>query len=604
MCDWLYIHTRAYVNGGMGDESAYLEPHDVTVVRGTGGFGFNIKGTTQEGGKHMAINGRLYAPLQYVSLIDENGAAWDAGLRVWDRILAVNGHDVEGASHKQVVDHVLSGGGTLRLRVVSVRPEEADRLQRIEDALDTQAASKGSKRYRVAVQGHYTVDQLSSKAYTVFNIYLDGDYVTSRRYSEFVTLHKRLKNRFRWFSFPPLPGKKLNGLLGGAVNRSGLEAREEGLREYLGPTMETEEIFNFEATREFLRPSAVKPPGIKSAAAAAAAGGGGGSKANSAAATPPRSVGPPVASASRDLMKAANQLPSARPPPTAGRVARPAAPKIPVLAVRVTMPNHQTLAFDVPETEATVGGAQEKLLTLLQLTPAAKNVFQLFEAVDMAGVPVPKPSPGDVGLFERPVDPATDLSDVKGRLVLRRWLFTKSQEALLQEDASFVKVLAEQVELDIKTGRLVVQDSRKAAFEELAQSGDRLKYIKTARKLRAYNRVRFPKCTSNFPAEDTDVVVTVDSGMVIIQELDEDGDPSTEEDAVTSFGLDIITRVARKGTTIGFQYSADDGSTENVKFSTPHAAFLEACLRRIKQEAIWAASPGKGLGNWFQSEAI
>lgn len=120
-------------------EAAIGEPHNVEIVRGPQGFGFNIKGTTQEGGTHLAINGRLYAPLQYVSLIDERGAAWEGGLRVWDRILAVNGRDVEGASHKQVVEHVLRGGASLNLTVVSVSAEEADRLQRIEDAMDAQA---------------------------------------------------------------------------------------------------------------------------------------------------------------------------------------------------------------------------------------------------------------------------------------------------------------------------------------------------------------------------------------------------------------------------------------------------------------------------------
>jgi len=123
----------------MAETGAVSAPHDVLIVRGPQGFGFNIKGTTQEGGTHLAINGRLYAPLQYVSLTDEHGAAWEGGLRVWDRILAVNGTDVEGASHKQVVEQVLRGGGNLNLTVVSVGAEEAERLQRIEDAMDAQA---------------------------------------------------------------------------------------------------------------------------------------------------------------------------------------------------------------------------------------------------------------------------------------------------------------------------------------------------------------------------------------------------------------------------------------------------------------------------------
>ena len=57
----------------------------------------------------------------------------------------------------------------------------------------------------------------AGKGHTVFNIYVDGVYTTSRRYSEFVALHKKLKARFRWFEFPPLPGKKINGIRGGLL---------------------------------------------------------------------------------------------------------------------------------------------------------------------------------------------------------------------------------------------------------------------------------------------------------------------------------------------------------------------------------------------------
>jgi hypothetical protein len=40
------------------------------IDKGNGGFGFNIKGTTQVGGTLQSINGHLYPPLQYVSVVD------------------------------------------------------------------------------------------------------------------------------------------------------------------------------------------------------------------------------------------------------------------------------------------------------------------------------------------------------------------------------------------------------------------------------------------------------------------------------------------------------------------------------------------------------
>lgn len=64
-------------------------PHPVTVVKLSTGFGFNVKGQVSEGGQLRSINGELFAPLQHVSAVLKNGAAERAGLLRGDRILEV-----------------------------------------------------------------------------------------------------------------------------------------------------------------------------------------------------------------------------------------------------------------------------------------------------------------------------------------------------------------------------------------------------------------------------------------------------------------------------------------------------------------------------------
>jgi len=71
----------------------------------------------------------LSPPLQHVSAVLDGGAAMTAGVFKGDRILAVNGVDVEGATHKQVVDLIKSCGDSLTLTVISVSREEAERLE-------------------------------------------------------------------------------------------------------------------------------------------------------------------------------------------------------------------------------------------------------------------------------------------------------------------------------------------------------------------------------------------------------------------------------------------------------------------------------------------
>ena len=113
-------------------------PRSIIVRKSSNGFGFNVRGQVFEGGQVKAIHGTLYGPLQHVSAVSSRGAAEKAGLCVGDKILEVyvtnicifhfqrekreiifilfrNGIDVEGASHKQVVDLIKHSGDELHL---------------------------------------------------------------------------------------------------------------------------------------------------------------------------------------------------------------------------------------------------------------------------------------------------------------------------------------------------------------------------------------------------------------------------------------------------------------------------------------------------------
>lgn len=62
---------------------------NITIIKSTDGFGFNVRGQVVEGGQVKAINGRLYAPLQNVTAITKQSSAEKAGLCIGDKILQV-----------------------------------------------------------------------------------------------------------------------------------------------------------------------------------------------------------------------------------------------------------------------------------------------------------------------------------------------------------------------------------------------------------------------------------------------------------------------------------------------------------------------------------
>lgn len=71
------------------NETWNMGPRVVTIVKTETGFGFNVRGQVSEGGPLKSISGELYAPLQHVSAVLEDGAADRAGVKKGDRILEV-----------------------------------------------------------------------------------------------------------------------------------------------------------------------------------------------------------------------------------------------------------------------------------------------------------------------------------------------------------------------------------------------------------------------------------------------------------------------------------------------------------------------------------
>jgi len=222
-------------------------PRIVTITKSETGFGFNVRGQVSEGGVLKSINGVLYAPLQHVSAVLEGGAAQRAGIRKGDRILEVNNVNVEGSTHKQVVDLIKSGGDTLLLTVISVPEQVADRLEPSDDSSGPSYIDYTERRsLPISIPDYQAVCQNGEK-FVVYNIYMAGRHLCSRRYSEFATLHSRLKREFPDFTFPKIPGKKLFQL-----TEQQLDTRRRGLEQYLEKGCAVRVIGECDIMQEFL----------------------------------------------------------------------------------------------------------------------------------------------------------------------------------------------------------------------------------------------------------------------------------------------------------------------------------------------------------------
>lgn len=255
-------------------------PRKIFIQKSETGFGFNVRGQVSEGGPLKLYNGEFYAPLQQVSAVLAGGAAEKAGLFRGDRILEVNGVNVDGATHKQVVDLIKSGGDYLTLTVIALPSDEITRMHTSLDNLNASAhsddSSCNSNDYTTTtpatngstptarVNTQLTVPDFaeltqahSGDKYVVFNIYMGGAPLCSRRYKEFSVLHSLLKREFPDFNFPSFPSKWPF-----KMSEQQLEQRRRGLENYLDKISSVKVIYETQIVKDFLLLSGNQPSSL------------------------------------------------------------------------------------------------------------------------------------------------------------------------------------------------------------------------------------------------------------------------------------------------------------------------------------------------------
>ncbi|KAJ8354823.1 hypothetical protein SKAU_G00223900 [Synaphobranchus kaupii] len=236
--------------GGQTATTVTSGPRLVRIVKSDSGYGFNVRGQVSEGGQLRSINGELYAPLQHVSAVLPGGAADRAGISKGDRILEVNGVNVEGATHKQVVDLIRAGERELVLAVLSVPQPEADSLDPGDDGSAQSCYDYSDKQaVPISVPTYKHVEQNAEK-FVVYNVYMAGRQLCSKRYREFAILNQNLKREFANFTFPKIPGKWPFSL-----SEQQLDARRRGLEEYLEKVCSVRVIGESDIMQEFLSES-------------------------------------------------------------------------------------------------------------------------------------------------------------------------------------------------------------------------------------------------------------------------------------------------------------------------------------------------------------
>lgn len=95
----------------MPSKSQCLRPRLCTLEKGDNGYGFHLHGEKGKTG-------------QFIRLVEPDSPAETSGLCAGDRLVFVNGEDVENESHQQVVSRIRATVGQLELVVVDPDTEQ------------------------------------------------------------------------------------------------------------------------------------------------------------------------------------------------------------------------------------------------------------------------------------------------------------------------------------------------------------------------------------------------------------------------------------------------------------------------------------------------
>ncbi|KAF2986651.1 hypothetical protein EK904_006743, partial [Melospiza melodia maxima] len=149
-----------------------------------------------------------------------------------------------------VVDLIRAGEKELVLTVLSVPPHEAESLEPPEEPLGPPFYDYSEKQaVPISIPTYKHVEQ-SGEKFVVYNVYMAGRQLCSKRYREFAILHQNLKREFANFTFPRLPGKWPFSL-----SEQQLDARRRGLEEYLEKVCSIRVIGESDIMQEFLSES-------------------------------------------------------------------------------------------------------------------------------------------------------------------------------------------------------------------------------------------------------------------------------------------------------------------------------------------------------------
>lgn len=439
-------------------------------------------------------------------------------------VRARNGVNVEGATHRQVVDLIKSGGDCLTLTVISVTAKEAERLEPCDDGSAPIGVIGGAANSRATVYQRYdytdkrslpvsipdyrlVMERNTGRSYVAFNVHMAGRHLCSRRYREFAALHQQLRKDFLGFNFPKLPGKWPFTL-----SEQQLDSRRRGLEQYIEKVCAVRVIAESDAVQEFLT----------------------------------------------DSDDSSNPTP---------------------VDLKVLLPDKEVVTVSVLKS-TNADDVYKAVCEKIGLTKSVQKYFYLFEIVEYNFERKLQPNECPHSLYIQNYSTASSSC-----LSVRKWLFNPDREiSIVKEDSKAAAFIFWQSVEDVNRG-ICQAGSRLYQLKGLQDVTRAAEYLNLARSLPGYGGVAFPPARTDSRAHPA-VQLTLSWLGLKLSACNESGSPSGQcvevgWDMVREWTPDDDAAA------LSLVYARPDDTKRTLALFTPYYQFLCNCLDRIAEEANW-----------------
>ena len=591
----------------------------IFIQKSETGFGFNVRGQVSEGGPLKIYNGEFYAPLQQVSAVLQNGAAEKAGLCKGDRILEVNGINVDGATHKQVVDLIKSGGDSLTLVVLAMPSDETTirydstahptpntNTTNNNNTCNSDDSSCNSYDYSerrplpVTIPDFTELRNSEGDKYVVFNVWLGGRHLCSRRYREFDVFHALVKREFPDFTFPHMPSKWPFKL-----SYQQLDARRRSLETYLDKICSVKIIFDSEIVRDFLCISSNTFIGgftendhqnennqnggsttTSTTTAATTAKNGIDSNATSPA-YPKNSVLyrkkittnyslHDDSQSGGDLETSGESKDKSKQQPSESDL----------LELKVTLPDKSVSSVNVKQS-ANTDEVYAALVEAIDLDPSLSQYFYLFEAIDNSFERKLRPNEQPYLINAQNLHNSSSSSGgskMSTCIRMKKWYFSLKTESLLAKNAQTLKYLFHQAVEDFEREQIKMPDNYPIDLNFFKENSRYLDYLKHVYKFEGYGELVFPHCPCD-SRKNGHVVVVIGASGFKLAACTREGELESQ---VVEFAYEDIEKTGLDDEEMAFSIEVKLANKPNkvIKIYTGFYLYMNDCVKKAKEERI------------------